>query len=71
MENIGCIKDEDVKILVEEAKIKERWRRYFFYKLFNGELTENSPSCLINRDEIKEAVREINTGKAVGLTIFL
>ena len=34
--DIRCIKDEDGKVLVEEAKIRERWRSYFS-TLFNGE----------------------------------
>ena len=32
--NVRFIKDDDSKVLLEEAKIKERWYRYF-YKLFN------------------------------------
>jgi len=31
-----CIKDGDGKVLVEEVKIRERWRSYFS-TLFNGE----------------------------------
>ena len=41
MYNIRCIKDEDDKVLVEEVKSKEGWQMYFF-KLFNGEMNENS-----------------------------
>jgi len=33
--NIRCIRDEDSKVLVEESKIRGRWRSYF-YELFNG-----------------------------------
>jgi len=31
--DVRCIQDENVKLLVEEVKIKERWQRYFS-KLF-------------------------------------
>ena len=33
---VRCIKDEDGKVLYEDAEIKERWQR-FFAKLLNGE----------------------------------
>ena len=33
---VRCIKDEDGKVLTEDAEIKERWQR-FFAKLLNGE----------------------------------
>jgi len=36
---MSCIKDEDNKIRVKEAMMKERWTSYI-YKLFNGELKE-------------------------------
>ena len=41
LENIKCIKDEDGKLLVGEAKIKDKLQNYV-YKLFNGERIENS-----------------------------
>ena len=34
--SVRCIKDEDGKVLVKDAKIQERWQGYFC-KLFNGE----------------------------------
>lgn len=36
LDKVKCIKDEDVKILVEEVRIRRRWKSYF-YKLLNGE----------------------------------
>jgi len=38
---VRCIKDEDGMVLVEDAKVKERWQSYF-YKLFHGERFEVS-----------------------------
>jgi len=36
-----CVKDEDGKVLFEDAEIKERWQRYFS-NLLNGEGREDS-----------------------------
>jgi len=44
---VRCIKDENGKVLTEDAKIKERWQMYFF-KLLNGEVMEDSRS--MNRE---------------------
>jgi len=38
---VRCIKGEDGQVLMEETKIKERWRSYFS-RLFNGERSEFS-----------------------------
>ena len=80
LDNVRCIKDENVKILVKEAKTKERWQNYF-YKCFNGELIENSQRkelgyygsqpnyhfCnTIREDEIKETLRKMPNEKVVG-----
>ena len=80
---VRCIKDEDGRALVEDAKVQERWQGYFF-KLFNGEGLEvdgdlstehvareeqqqNYGSCPpITREEVKEALRKMKSGKAVG-----
>jgi len=35
---VRCVKDEDQKVLVQDEKIKKRWREYF-NKLFNGSFT--------------------------------
>ena len=36
LSGVRCIKDEDGRVLVEDAKVQERWQGYFC-KLFNGE----------------------------------
>jgi len=40
---VRCIKDENGKVLSEDAKIKERWQRHFS-KLLNGEVMEDFQS---------------------------
>ena len=40
---VRCIKDENGKVLSENAEIKERWQRYFS-KLLNGEVMEDFQS---------------------------
>jgi len=36
LSGIRCIKDEDGRVLVKDARVQERWQSYFC-KLFNGE----------------------------------
>jgi len=36
LSSVRCMKDDDGRVLVEEAKVEERWQGYFC-KLFNGE----------------------------------
>ena len=36
LSSVRCIKDEDGRVLVKDAKVQERWQGYFC-KLFNGE----------------------------------
>jgi len=36
LSSVRCIKDEDGRLLIEDTKLQERWRSYF-YNLFNGE----------------------------------
>ena len=77
---VRCIKDENGKVLFEDAEIKERWQGYFS-SLLNGEGREDStgrdPECgerriatreggHISKDEIKEALRRMPNGKAKG-----
>jgi len=77
---VRCIKDEDGKVLYEDAEIKERWQR-FFAKLLNGEELgvagsrgrEGSDKHInprvcdnITKDEIKEAWKKMANGKAEG-----
>jgi len=73
-----CIKGEDGKVLVEETEIKERWRSYFA-RLFNGDneyplraesgVREGhlnvSEGSRISKEEVKEALRKMKSGKAV------
>jgi len=75
---VRCIKVRDGKVLVEETEIKERWRSYFS-RLFNG---ENEYFLRVERGvqeghmnvrefsriskELKEALRRMKSGKAVG-----
>ena len=75
-----CIKDENSKVLSEDAEIKERWQMYFF-KLLNGEVIEDSRnreresremgldprlSEPISKDEIKGTLRKMPNGKIEG-----
>jgi len=76
---VRCIKDEDGKILVEDTRVQERWRSYF-YKLFNEERfdvshhtehldreeQQNSRPCHpITKEEVKKALQNTKVGKAV------
>jgi len=78
--SVKCIKDEGGRVLVEDAKVRERWRGYFC-KLFNGkgldvpQLTERlaqeeqqnyRPDRPITREEVKEALKKMRSGKALG-----
>ena len=73
-----CIKDENGKVLTEDAKIKERWQMYFF-KLLNGEVMEDSRngeresremgldprlSEPVNKKVIKGTLRKMPNGKS-------
>jgi hypothetical protein len=74
---IKCIKDEADRILVKDDEIKNRWREYFD-KLFNDEsektATELDDSIDTNRQfvqriqvsEVKEALKKMKIGKALG-----
>ena len=52
---VRCIKDEEGKVLTEDAEIKERWRR-FFAKLLNGEGGETS---VVGAESVAISVRAI------------
>ena len=75
-----CIRDENGKVLFEDAEIKERWQKYFS-NILNGEGMEDSRSrdrewgersadpreCgLISKVEIREVMRKMPNGKAEG-----
>jgi hypothetical protein len=74
---VKCIKDEADRILVKDDEIKNRWREYFD-KLFNDEsektATELDDSIDTNRQfvqriqvsEVKEALKKMKIGKALG-----
>jgi len=73
---VRCIKDEEGKVLTEDVEIKERWQR-FFDKLLNGEGVrddfsrgeEGSDQLAgdhISKEEIREALKKMSNGKAVG-----
>ena len=40
LRNVRCVKGEDGKVLVDETKIRRRWRSYFSL-LFNGESVDS------------------------------
>ena len=75
---VKCIKDEREQLLMKEDEIRHRWQEYFD-KLFNGE-NENTTVQLddsfddtkrrfarrIQESEVKEALKRIKGGKAMG-----
>ena len=78
---VRCIKDENVKVLSKDAKIKVRWKMCFS-KLLNDEVMEDfqsrveesSESLLdlqlcepISNDEIKEILKKMSNGKVEGV----
>jgi len=78
VDQVKCIKDEADQLLVKDEEIKHRWREYFD-KLFNG---ENECSSIelddsfddtsrrfvrrIQESEVKEALKRMKRGKAMG-----
>ncbi|XP_071683663.1 uncharacterized protein [Lolium perenne] len=78
VDQVKCIKDGADPLLVKDNEIKHRWREYF-NGLFNGE-TESSTIELdnsfddtsrrfvrrIQESEVKEALRRMKGGKAMG-----
>ena len=75
---VRCIKGEDGRVLVEETKIRERWRSYFS-RLLNGKnessrhlkrrvqerhLNDRARSN-ISKEEVKGALRNMKSSKAV------
>ncbi|XP_070040420.1 uncharacterized protein [Nicotiana tomentosiformis] len=80
LDQVKCIKDEDGKVLMDEALIRRRWQTYF-HKL----LTEEGDKCIvlgelehsesrrdfgycrrITVDEVEGAMRKMCRGKATG-----
>nr|XP_009759818.1 PREDICTED: uncharacterized protein LOC104212295 [Nicotiana sylvestris] len=80
LDQVKCIKDEDGKVLMDDALIRRRWQTYF-HKLLNdegdirivlGEL-EHSESRQdfgyyrqITVNEVEEAIRKMCRGRAMG-----
>ncbi|KAH1209339.1 LINE-1 retrotransposable element ORF2 protein [Glycine max] len=78
LDQVKCVKDEEGKVLVHEKDIKERWKAYF-HNLFNDGYGYDSSSldtreedrnykyyCRIQKQEVKEALKRMSNGKAVG-----
>ncbi|KAH1194138.1 Craniofacial development protein 2 [Glycine max] len=78
LDHVKCVKDEEVKVLVHEKDIKERWKVYF-HNLFNDGYGYDSSSLdtreedrnykyyrRIHKQEVKEALKRMSNGKAVG-----
>ncbi|KAL5146330.1 Craniofacial development protein 2 [Glycine soja] len=78
LDQVKCIKDEEGKVLVHEKDIKERWKAYF-HNLFNDGYGYDSSSLdtreedrnykyyrRIQKQEVKEALKRMSNGKAVG-----
>ena len=78
--NVRCIKSEDLRLLVMDEEIKERWRSYF-HKLFNEnhiwEWEHNIESNIslsrncrhirkIRLSGAKDALKKMETGRAEG-----
>ncbi|KAL5189467.1 Enoyl-CoA hydratase 2, peroxisomal [Glycine soja] len=78
LDQLKCVKDEEGKVLVHEKDIKERWKAYF-HNLFNDGYGYDSSSLdtreedrnykyyrRIQKQEVKEALKRMSNGKAVG-----
>ena len=67
---VNCVKDANGKVLVENHKVKDEWRKYI-EKLLNENTWDNATTCKnvdIRRDEILKAIRLMKKGKAAGPT---
>jgi hypothetical protein len=74
---VKCIKDEVDRFLVKDEEIKNRWREYF-EKLFNDESEKTAIELddsidtnkrfvrRIQESEVKEALKKMKIGKALG-----
>ena len=80
LDQVKCIKDEDGQVLVQEARIRQRWQSYF-HELLNegadrdivlGDLEHSDRRrdfgyCrIIKVEEVKAVVRRMRTGIATG-----
>jgi hypothetical protein len=75
---VKCIKDETERLLTKDEDIKNRWREYFD-KLFNEDSGSSSIEldissddlnrqfvCRIQESEVKDALKRMKGGKAMG-----
>ena len=75
---VKCIKDGEDQLLVKDEAIKRRWREYFD-NLYNGEVEsstielddsfDDTSMCFVRRiqeSEVKEALKRMKGGKAMG-----
>ena len=68
---IGCLKTKEGSIVMDKEKILERWAEYIG-ELFedNGKehnvMKKNFAGPSIMKDEVREAMRKMKTGKATG-----
>jgi hypothetical protein len=75
---VKCIKDATEQLLTKDEDIKNRWREYFD-KLFNEDSDSSSIEldissddlnrqfvCRIQESEVKDALKEMKRGKAIG-----
>uniref|UniRef100_A0A8I6WS22 Reverse transcriptase domain-containing protein n=1 Tax=Hordeum vulgare subsp. vulgare TaxID=112509 RepID=A0A8I6WS22_HORVV len=78
VDEVKCIKDGDDPLLVKDEAIKRRWREYFD-NLYNGEVDsstielddsfDDTSMCFVRRIqecEVKEALKRMKVGKAMG-----
>ncbi|XP_070032281.1 uncharacterized protein [Nicotiana tomentosiformis] len=80
LDQVRCIKNEEERVLMEEAQIKRRWQTYF-HKLLNeegerdivlGELEHTESHCdfryyrHINVEEVLGDMHKMSRGKATG-----
>ncbi|XP_075076873.1 uncharacterized protein LOC142163482 [Nicotiana tabacum] len=81
LDQVKCIKDEEGRVLMEEAQIRRRWQTYF-HKLLNeegdrnivlGDLEHsedhrNFRYCRrIRVDEVERVMHKMHMGRAIGL----
>jgi len=80
LDQVKCIKDEEGRVLVQERDIKDRWKKYF-HTLFNEgfeaipdsnrlDIEEEEQNYnyyrRIQEHEVREALKMMSSGKAVG-----